>query len=155
MQKKLGLTTQSVEDKLLLNDLLTMMKDDRVDYTILFRRLCDFDSSNLSANNKIRDLFQQRERFDQWAVRYQQQLSKENVSDTERQLKMKKINPKYILRNYMLEIAIQKAQLEHDYSGVDTLFNLLQNPFDEQPDYDSYAGFPPDWAQNISVSCSS
>ena len=155
MQKKLGLTTQSVEDKLLLNDLLTMMKDDRVDYTILFRRLCDFDSSNLSANNKIRDLFQQRERFDQWAVRYQQQLSKENVSDTERQLKMKKINPKYILRNYMLEIAIQKAQVDHDYSEIDTLFNLLQNPFDEQPEYESYAGFPPDWAQNISVSCSS
>lgn len=155
MQKKLGLTTQSVEDKLLLNDLLTMMKDDRVDYTILFRRLCDFDSSNLSANNKIRDLFQQRERFDQWEVRYQQQLSKENMSDSERQLKMKKINPKYILRNYMLEIAIQKAQVDHDYSEVDTLFNLLQTPFDEQPEYESYAGFPPDWAQTISVSCSS
>jgi uncharacterized protein YdiU (UPF0061 family) len=155
MQKKLGLTTVSDEDKLLLSDLLKMMKDDRVDYTILFRRLCDFDSSNLSNNNKIRDLFLQRERFDQWADRYQQRLSKENVPDTERQLKMKKVNPKYILRNYMTEIAIHKAQVNHDYSEINTLFTLLQNPFDEQPEYESYADFSPDWAQKISVSCSS
>jgi len=155
MQKKLGLTTECDEDKLLLNDLLHMMKDDQVDYTILFRRLCDFNSTSLTDNNKIRDMFLQRDRFDKWAARYQQRLSKENLSDAERQFNMKKINPKYILRNYMTEIAIQQAQVNHDYSEVNKLFKLLQNPFDEQPENESYADFPPDWAQDISVSCSS
>lgn len=155
MQKKLGLTTESGEDKGLVKDLLNLMKDDRVDYTILFRRLCDFDSTHLSNNNKISDLFLQRERFDKWAVRYQARLTEEALSDNERQSNMKKINPKYILRNYMMEAAIQQAQLNHDYSEVEKLFNLLKNPFDEQPDDESYADFPPDWAQDISVSCSS
>ncbi|MEJ2141967.1 MAG: YdiU family protein [Gammaproteobacteria bacterium] len=155
MQKKLGLTSESDEDKSLLVDLLVMMKDERVDYTILFRQLCDFDSTDLSNNTKIRDLFLQRERFDKWAVRYQQRLSKEDLADIERQAHMKQHNPKYILRNYLAENAIYQAQTNHDYSEVDKLFKILQKPFDEQPEYESYADFPPDWAQDISVSCSS
>jgi uncharacterized protein YdiU (UPF0061 family) len=77
------------------------------------------------------------------------------LPDNERASKMKKINPKYILRNYMAEAAIRKAEDENDYSEIDRLFNLLQKPFDEQPENESYAGLPPEWAQEISVSCSS
>lgn len=67
---------------------------------------------------------------------------------------MKNINPKYILRNYMAEVAIKKAE-NKDYSEIEQLFNLLQNPFDEQPENETYASFPPEWAQEISISCSS
>ena len=68
---------------------------------------------------------------------------------------MKQVNPKYILRNYMVETAIRKASDDQDYSEIDVLLNLLQNPFEEHDDLAHYAGHPPEWAQQISVSCSS
>ena len=68
---------------------------------------------------------------------------------------MKQVNPKYILRNYMAEVAIRKAEDEKDYSEIDQLLSLLQTPFDEHPTLEHYAGFPPDWASDIAVSCSS
>ena len=154
MRKKLGLEETLEQDQQLVEELLELMKNDNVDYTILFRRLCDFDSEELN-NNNIRDIFMQRNQFDLWAHKYQQRLSKGTLNDSERATKMKQVNPKYILRNYMAEVAIQKATNEDDYSEIDHIFKLLQNPFDEQPEYERYAGFPPEWSQEISVSCSS
>ena len=160
MRQKLGLEERLDEDQQLVEELLDLMKNDKVDYTILFRRLCDFDSKNINSldinnNSAIRDIFMQRDQFDQWADKYQQRLNKESLNDEERAIKMKQVNPKYILRNYMAEVAIQKATNEEDYSEIDRLFKLLQNPFDEQPEFEAYAGFPPQWSQEISVSCSS
>jgi len=154
MRQKLGLSESHQEDQPLLEELLNLMKIDNVDYTILFRRLCDFDSEDINNNLAIRDIFMHREQFDQWATQYQQRLLKESDADSQRSIKMKQVNPKYILRNYMAEVAINKAE-EKDYSEIDRLFKLLQNPFDEQPENENYAGFPPEWAQEISVSCSS
>jgi uncharacterized protein YdiU (UPF0061 family) len=74
--------------------------------------------------------------------------------DNERAAAMNHVNPKYILRNYLAQIAIDKAG-QNDYSEVDRLFRLLQKPFDEQPDMEQYTTPPPDWASNIQVSCSS
>ena len=68
---------------------------------------------------------------------------------------MDQANPKYILRNYLAQIAIGKAEQERDYSEVDRLLALLQRPYDEQPEMAAYAAPPPEWAQQISVSCSS
>ena len=155
MRQKLGLDEEFEEDQQLVEDLLSLMQNDRIDYTILFRRLCDFDSSARNNNQAIRDIFMQREHFDNWAKEYQQRLLKESNTDEQRAIKMKQVNPKYILRNYMAEIAIRKAEEEQDYSEIDRLFKLLQQPFDEQPENEIYAGFPPEWAQDISVSCSS
>ena len=67
---------------------------------------------------------------------------------------MRAVNPKYILRNYMAQTAIEKAQ-EGDYTEVERLLNIMQTPFDEHPDAEEYAGLPSDWAADISVSCSS
>lgn len=67
---------------------------------------------------------------------------------------MLKTNPKYVLRNHLGEEAIQKAKLK-DFSGVNTLLALLEAPFDEHPGFEAYAGFPPDWASSIEISCSS
>ena len=154
MRKKLGLEKEDTQDQKLVNNLLNLMTDDKVDHTIFFRRLCDFDSFDTSNNNAIRDIFIQRDVFDLWASSYQERLLKEDNSNEQRAIKMKKANPKYILRNYMAEVAIQKAE-KKDYSEIDRLFKLLQNPFDEQPENESYAGYPPEWSQEISVSCSS
>jgi uncharacterized protein YdiU (UPF0061 family) len=67
---------------------------------------------------------------------------------------MDKVNPKYVLRNYLAQIAIDKAQ-NKDFSEVNNLLQILQNPFDEQPEHEKYAALPPDWAAGIEVSCSS
>lgn len=67
---------------------------------------------------------------------------------------MDRINPKYILRNYLAQAAIEKAQA-HDFSEVDLLLKLRQSPYDEYPACERYAGFPPEWAAGIEVSCSS
>jgi uncharacterized protein YdiU (UPF0061 family) len=64
------------------------------------------------------------------------------------------INPKYVLRNYMAQAAIEKAQ-QGDYSKVNLLLEVLQSPCDKHPQAEKYAGLPPDWAEQISVSCSS
>jgi uncharacterized protein YdiU (UPF0061 family) len=67
---------------------------------------------------------------------------------------MRLVNPKYVLRNYMVQTAIVKAE-KKDYSEVDKLLRLLTSPFEEQPGMESYAQEPPDWAKTLELSCSS
>jgi uncharacterized protein YdiU (UPF0061 family) len=67
---------------------------------------------------------------------------------------MDRVNPKFVLRNYLAQVAIQKAE-QKDFSEIEILLTLLENPFDEHPQYESYAELPPDWAAHIEVSCSS
>lgn len=159
MRAKLGLKDEKPEDESLIKNLLQLMAEDKVDYTILFRRLCDFTTSHTtsgaSSNLAVRDMFIQRDVFDQWAILYQQRLLQENFADDSRSRAMKKVNPKFILRNYMAEAAIRRAQDDNDYSEIDRLMKILESPYNEQLEHEAYAGFPPDWASNISVSCSS
>ena len=67
---------------------------------------------------------------------------------------MLRTNPKYVLRNHLAELAIRQAKLK-DFSEVEALLALLGAPFDEHPAHEGKAGFPPDWAQHIQISCSS
>jgi uncharacterized protein YdiU (UPF0061 family) len=138
-------------------DLLNVMKTGNVDFKIAFRRLCDFKASlpqHDPANAPVRDLFVDREGFDIWAERYRERLTAERSVDDERAQRMKRANPVYVLRNHLAEAAIKRAQ-KGDYSEVQRLYTLLQRPFDEQPGFEQYADFPPDWARSIAVSCSS
>lgn len=155
MRMKLGFIDTHDEDENLVKRLLNLMAQDKVDYTILFRTLSGFTTSPDDSNTQIRDMFIQRDAFDHWAKNYRLRLLKQNLPDVERGIAMKAVNPKYILRNYMAEIAIRKAQDEKDYSEIDRLITLLQAPFDEQPEHEVYSGYPPEWATQISVSCSS
>jgi len=154
---KLGLLVEDPEDGQLAVDLLSLMAEHHTDFTITFRRLCDYRAS-LSpadpANAPIRDLFLNREGFDDWARRYAVRLAAEGSVDAERRERMRRANPVYVLRNHMAETAIQLAR-KGDFSEVQRLHRLLQRPFDEQPGCEADADFPPDWAQAIEVSCSS
>jgi serine/tyrosine/threonine adenylyltransferase len=85
---------------------------------------------------------------------YRQRLAQENSTDTVRQVRMNQVNPAYILRNYLAQAAIEKAEAG-DASEVDRLLKLLQDPFTEQEGMERYADHPPAWADSISVSCSS
>jgi uncharacterized protein YdiU (UPF0061 family) len=151
MRKKLGLIEIREDDNSLFTALFKTMEG-QVDFTRFFRALCDFDES--VEDHPSRDLFTMRIQFDQWASLYKQRLQVENSDKYRRQANMKLANPKYILRNYMAQIAISKAE-NKDFSEVDSLLKLLTNPFDEQPDMESYAEEPPDWARTLDLSCSS
>ena len=67
---------------------------------------------------------------------------------------MLKTNPKYVLRNHLGELAIRAAR-QKDFSQVQTLLTVLESPFDEHAQLDVLAGFPPEWAGSIAISCSS
>ncbi|MDH5572992.1 MAG: protein adenylyltransferase SelO family protein, partial [Gammaproteobacteria bacterium] len=149
MRRKLGLIKQHKDDQAICNDLLELMQHNHVDYTILFRALSEPDT------HSVRDQFLQRDAFDHWMARYQSRLNQDNPDPAERSRNMKQANPKFILRNHLAEIAIQKATQDNDYAEIDTLLKLLQQPFDEHPELYSYSAMPPEWAQDIEVSCSS
>lgn len=151
MRKKLGLRESRNEDRELFNALFLTMEG-QVDFTNFFRALCGFDEAG--ENQFIRDTFMERIRFDQWTHNYSQRLKSESSQKRDRQAAMRLVNPKYVLRNYMLQTAIVKAE-NKDYSEVDNLLRLLTRPFDEQSEMGSYAQDPPDWAKTLELSCSS
>jgi uncharacterized protein YdiU (UPF0061 family) len=154
MRAKLGLATEEDGDRELVDDLLRRMAEDRCDLTITFRRLAGFDSAADAANPAVRDLFIDREAFDAWAARYGQRLRREYSVDAERAARMNRVNPTFVLRNHLAEVAIRAAQAG-DFAETGRLLKVLERPFDEQPEASAYADFPPDWAQHIEVSCSS
>ena len=159
---KLGLREREDGDRALADDLLRLMAADRCDFTITFRRLAAFlsapdtASAATATHDGVRDLFVDREAFDAWAARYRERLNREASVDAERALTMNRVNPKFVLRNHLAEVAIREAQLG-DFTEVQALLRVLAEPFDEHTPAQAqrYAGFPPDWAQTIEVSCSS
>ncbi|MFO1385268.1 MAG: YdiU family protein [Chitinivorax sp.] len=153
LRLKLGLQTTQPDDIALISQLFSLMAQDRVDYTLFFRRLCDFQPQQ--ANPALRDMFLQREAFDQWAQDYSLRRQQESMPQAQRSTAMRACNPKYILRNYMAEIAIRKAEQDRDFNEIERLRQLLSQPFAEQPEHEQYAGYPPEWATTLSVSCSS
>jgi len=154
MRAKLGLRDERDGDRELVDDLLRAMAADRADFTITFRRLAGFAPAPGARNDTVRDLFIDREGFDAWAARYAERLRAENSVDAERALRMNGCNPKYVLRNHLAETAIARAG-EGDFGEVQRLLKVLQRPFDEQPEHEGDASFPPAWAQHLEVSCSS
>lgn len=152
MRRKLGLQTIEPEDTELIDDLFEILQTSLVDYTQFFRRLGDFQ---MNGNNKIlQGMFIDPASFDRWARDYKSRLTKENSADAERKERMNSANPKFILRNHVAQSAIERAE-SGDYSEVDTLLEVLQKPFDEQPEMERLAEPPAEGSQKIVVSCSS
>jgi uncharacterized protein YdiU (UPF0061 family) len=155
MQGKLGLQETHEGDDKLRRDLFAQMHSNHVDFTNFFRVLGNFIQDDPAANSEIRDQFLDREGFDWWAERYQARLKAEHSVDADRKIRVDRCNPKYILRNYLVQVAIQRATEQQDYSEIDRLLELLRRPFDDQPEMNDYAALPPDWGKHIVVSCSS
>jgi len=154
MRKKLGLSHAQESDQALCDALLALMDFNGVDYTILFRRLSDYEIDT-KAPPVLRALFLDGESFESWLAKYNRRLKAQGLSDAERQAGMKAANPLYILRNHLAQAAIEKAEQEKDFSEVDKLLKLLTRPFDEQPGMAAYAEAPPSWAKSLQLSCSS
>jgi uncharacterized protein YdiU (UPF0061 family) len=151
MAAKLGLQAFGEGDEKLFSALLALMENS-VDFTIFFRRLSQIDKTE--GVKELRHMFIDREGFDHWYQDYRARLRADGVSSGSRRRQMLTTNPKFILRNYLAQQAIERAE-EGDFSEVETLHALLQKPFDEQPGLTDYAAEPPHWARHIDLSCSS
>ena len=148
MRAKLGFEIEDENDLNHLKHLLGVLGSSGVDYTAFFRRLSHYtgDRTDLLA---LCDL---QTPLSEWLDDYDKRLKME--TDKDRNKKMLQTNPKYILKNYILQEAIDKAE-EGDNSLVNDLLNLAQNPFDEHPDFERYAEATPSNYQNLKLSCSS
>jgi uncharacterized protein YdiU (UPF0061 family) len=151
LRAKLGLRAARDEDRALIDDWLKLLATEKTDHTIAWRRLAGYGAADPAP---VRDLFLDRAAFDAWAARYAARLAAEGSVDAERAVRMKRVNPKFVLRNHLCEVAIRAAEAG-DFTPTQELLKVLQRPYDEQPEWSAYADFPPDWAQSIEVSCSS
>jgi uncharacterized protein YdiU (UPF0061 family) len=150
---KLGLLEQRPGDDELAERLLSLMASTQVDYSIAFRLLGQLQVAD-PGSCALRDRFIDREAFDAWALDYAARLRAEGSGDSERRARMNRCNPKYLLRNYLAQQAIDQA-VDKDFSEVDRLLQLLRRPYDEQPEYEAYSAEPPDWGKRMVLSCSS
>ena len=150
LRTKLGLQRQESGDRELVEDTLRLLAAGKTDHTIFWRRLSCYAADAQSA--PLRDLFIDRAACDAWLRRYDARLAQEDSGAAS--AAMLRVNPKFVLRNHLGELAIRQAR-ERDFSGVSTLLALLETPYDEHPGHETEAGFPPDWASSIEISCSS
>lgn len=149
---KLGLAPDqiSTQDIPLIEDLLEVMSEDKVDFTWFWQQLAATVAHHQTSF--CRDLFIQRDKFELWWSRY---LIKTQDIPLENRLQvMGKNNPRYIFRNHLAQIAIEKAQLG-DYSELQQLMEVLKNPYAIHASLDHYAQPAPSWAASIEISCSS
>jgi uncharacterized protein YdiU (UPF0061 family) len=153
-RRKLGLVNAQAEDIELIERLLKLMHDARVDFTKLFRELADINTNAPINQIETRNDFIDRDAIDQWFSDYIARLQAESSVDADRKQRMNAVNPKYILRNHLAQAAIEKAQ-QQDFFEVAKLLSILERPFDEQEQYEEYANPPPPDLEFIEVSCSS
>ncbi len=161
MCAKIGLTHVSKEAKQLISSMESALAEVETDMTIFFRLLadCSLSSSFEKCWSTLQPAFysseiskQTLEVWKDWLATYQQQLQLEKTTDEERKQKMNKVNPKYVLRNYMAQMAIDKAD-QGDYTLIEEFYNCLKKPYDEQHEYQQWFAKRPEWARN-KVGCS-
>jgi uncharacterized protein YdiU (UPF0061 family) len=175
MANKLGLHAfDPTRDQLLTENLFSILQSTEIDMTIFYRQLGHYSLGDI-------DQYTDEQWFDRvarayytepdtdtkniminWLRRYGQRLQQDvvlhNTQDAERRARMNSVNPKYVLRNYLAQQAIDKAEVG-DASEIERLLQLLRNPYDEQPAFEPYYAKRPEWARHKAgcsmLSCSS
>jgi uncharacterized protein YdiU (UPF0061 family) len=143
MRAKLGLAREDDGDDALIGALLAAMAKGRADYTLTFRELSRADAAWLDRFGPARG------EAETWLAQWRARTADEDLSGLAR------INPKYVLRNWVAETVIRAAEDQGDLAPLDRVFRLLQNPFDEHPDDAAFAAPPPPALCGLEVSCSS
>lgn len=162
MRSKLGLVIKSDTDKQLIADLEKVLQLTETDMTIFFRKLANLKKGH---PEEVLDIIAQafyehydlkdsliQEKWNDWIKNYTERLLDESLNDNERKVEMNKVNPKYVLRNYMAQLAIDDAD-KGEYTLIDELHQLLKKPYDEQPENEKWFAKRPEWARN-KVGCS-
>ena len=162
--RKLGLAECRDEDIGLMQALQDLMTQAEVDMTLFFRRLVDLDP--LAPEPALfDDAFYDDEKrkaaepeMREWLSRYATRLQQQDLPEPWRRDTMNAANPRYVLRNYLAQQAIDQAT-QGDISGVIELLDVMRRPYDDQPGREAYAAKRPDWARSRAgcsmLSCSS
>jgi len=169
---KLGLVSLDREgDDKLLSDLFELLEAVETDVTLFYRGLAavpvDGDTADDSALiEPLRRAFYAKDayapehlsRLAGWLRHYTARVRQDGVPALERVERMNRANPKYVLRNYLAQQAID-ALAGGDASVMERLMTVLQRPYDEQPGHDELAARRPEWARHkpgcSALSCSS
>jgi uncharacterized protein YdiU (UPF0061 family) len=159
---KLGLREFQTDDVALMHDLQQLLYQAETDMTIFFRRLADvrLDAPSLEPlrgafydDGKMRS---HAPAFEAWLRRYAERVRRDG--DETRVTRMDAANPRYVLRNFLAQQAIDRAE-QGDYAGIGALLDLLRRPYDDQAGADAYDQRRPDWAKDRAgcsmLSCSS
>ncbi len=169
MTEKLGLGTFQAGDRALMDDLLRLLPEVETDMTLFFRNLALMPlaaEQPLDRITPLRQAFYQPEQVTQdyeqrladWLARYGARVQKTRQPMEKRVQSMNRVNPKYVLRNYLAQMAIDKAA-RGEYSMINELLDLLRHPYDEQLGKERFAAKRPEWARNrpgcSMLSCSS
>jgi uncharacterized protein YdiU (UPF0061 family) len=162
---KIGFTSAQPGDAAILDELDEVLQLTETDMTIFYRRLADFPvdttiDEGAAFLSPVVDAFYKPEelrgetlnRWRSWFQRYQTRLKQDHISDSRRRTRMNTVNPKYVLRNYMAQLAIDKAT-NGDVSLIEELHEMLKRPYDEQSEYEHWFAKRPDWARH-KVGCS-
>ncbi|WKL45653.1 MULTISPECIES: YdiU family protein [unclassified Flavobacterium] len=162
MQNKLGFQIKKEQDVVLIQSLTQLLERVETDMTIFFRNLSTVTKADIVINafNTIKDAFYNEKDLNEailkdwhdWFEKYTIRINEETLSDSERKEQMNTVNPKYVLRNYMAQLCIDDAD-KGDYSLLNELFEMLKNPYDEQPNLQKWFAKRPDWARD-KVGCS-
>lgn len=176
MAAKLGFKRFDPEtDESMVADLLSILQLVETDMTVFYRKLAMMEAAAAFSGSLITDdalitplldayyepkkvTPDVRAKLVDWVRRYQLRIQKDGTSDLERRSQMNAVNPKYVLRNYLAQVAIDKATTG-DHSLISELLDVLRHPYAEQPDKEDFAQKRPDWARNrpgcSMLSCSS
>ena len=161
MKSKLGLFEVDTNDQVLVADLEAILQRSETDMTIFFRQLANFKKvGDCDGLIIVGDAFYKPEditgeiakTWKTWFTIYKKRLQKERLNDAARADGMNAVNPKFVLRNYMAQLAIDEAD-KGEYTLLDDFFNLLKKPYDEQPEHQKWFAKRPEWARN-KVGCS-
>lgn len=171
MAAKLGLEQfDPRSDEALVNSLDELLQTVETDMTLFFRQLSSlpileqeakeawFEHLSIAYYQDQSSNEAYKHNLFSWLNNYRQRLLQDNVAESTRHIAMKKVNPKYVLRNYMAQLAIDAAE-QHDTSVLKELFQVLKNPYDEQSEFEHWYAKRPEWARERAgcsrLSCSS
>jgi uncharacterized protein YdiU (UPF0061 family) len=161
---KLGLAACTDGDLELMQALGALLKAGETDMTIFFRALADVDLDAPSLATFDEAFYDRRKRdaraegFAAWLRDYAARVRADARAPAERRAAMLRANPRYVLRNYLAQQAIDRAE-GGDTAGIDELLDVMRRPYDDQPGRERFAAKRPDWARERAgcsmLSCSS
>ena len=172
MASKLGFAQSSAQIEKLISELLKLLVEIETDMTLFYRGLSEVDLNGVSFMDEtlLHSIFDKAwyrheqvnenylSQLKSWLESYKACVEQSNLAESDRKHRMNKVNPKYVLRNYLAQQAIDKAN-EGDFSMVHELLDVLRKPYDDQPEKEIFAAKRPEWARHRAgcsmLSCSS
>jgi uncharacterized protein YdiU (UPF0061 family) len=148
MARKLGMAEIGPEDTALVEDLMELMEEHKLDFTLTFRRLADLVNEPDADGGGVGELFEMPAAMQQWLERWNHRLAQETTSPGERQASMYSANPIIIPRNHLVEAALDAATTRGDFTPFHQLVDAITQPYSYRPELAPYAT-PPEPTQVV------